>query len=151
MYLYQYIIPFVLIGLLLVKPSRLGAFILLADQYVYYTLVLDVPFFYYYSICALINLITGAILQDKYFKSAMCSYLLVFVNIYGYLIWYNYIPPISYDMLSAVVVIAQLIGIFPDELYNGIHRAFKQFRLVRRTCFDNYQACVKMYKNTTTK
>ena len=141
MYLYQYVTLFILIGLLPIK----------ADQYSYSLMVLDLHPFYYYSICSLINLITGALLQDKYFKSAMCSYLLVFVNIYGYLIWYNYIPPISYDMLSAVVVIAQLIGIFPDELYDGIHRALKQFRMARRTCFDNYQACVKMYKNTTTK
>ena len=151
MYIYQYIIIAILIFVLLSKASNVGAFILLVEQYIYSLVVFDLHAFYYYSSCAAINFITGMLLSNKYLKSALCSYALVFVNIYGYFAWYNYLSPTSYDMLSAVIVVIQITGIFPDDLLNRICRAFNEFSLAIRTSFDNYKTCVKMYKNKPTK
>ena len=151
MYDYQYIVLLVLVVMLFSKTSNLGAFILLSEQLFYYLFVVDIAPFIYYSLCATINILVGILLQNKYLKSAICSYLLSFVNIYGYFLWYNYHSPISYGMLSAVIVVAQLMGIFPDGIYDRVHRAFNKLRLANRASFDNIKTCVKMFKNTPTK
>lgn len=134
------------------KASSKGAFILLCGYFVYSLLVfIDIPadsYNYYYSCASFINLVVGYILQKHNKCAAVCSYALVFINIYGSYLWYQYLPPDNYDNISLVVLLIQLITITPRGLLNGLRRdkVHREHALAKPTSFDSFQSHVTMYK-----
>ena len=137
------------------KASSKGAFILMCGYFVYSLLVIyDIPaesYIYYYSCAALINLVVGYLLQRTNKLAAMCSYALVFINIYGSYLWYQYLPPDNYDNISLVVLLIQLITITPRGLINGLkrNRFYSKYFVVESHGFDSLQSRVTMYKIQT--
>lgn len=136
MYYYQYLIILVLIVLLFVRASRYGALILLIDQLSYLLFISDISAEAYYSLSATINILAGFALHKKYKLSAICSYCLVFINIYGYGLWYLYYPPLSYDVVTSLVVVIQLIGILPSDNLDRIRRLYDKYIVAKRLGFN---------------
>lgn len=152
MYFYQFIVLAVLLALCLIKEKRNAAFIVLIANTIYFLFIIDLHAYYYYSICAALNLSVGVSLQNlQYRRLAIFSYLLVLAQIYGFGSWYNYYPPVSYDIICSILTIMQLIGIFPSGTFDRVRRIFIKSSLVKSTGFNRSQAYVKMPKNTSAK
>ena len=148
MHTHKYIIMLVLF-MYFYKASSKGAFIILCGYFVYSLLVIyDIPaesYIYYYSCASLINLVVGYFLHKVNKLAALCSYSLVFINIYGAYIWYQYLPHDNYDNISLVVLLVQLITITPRGLINGLRRDSK-YTVAKPHGFDSFQSRVTMYK-----
>jgi len=145
------VIIFLLIFLLIFnEASRYDAFILFVAYSFYQLSIVDLDAIYYYSCASLLNLSVGFILHHKNKYAAICSYSLIFVNILGFFLWYQYLPPTIYDNISLVILIIQLITITPKGLLNGL-RYYIQHHAPSSNVFDSLESCDKMYKNQTTK
>ena len=156
MFYYQYLIMLVLLYLCCKAPNK-GAFILLMG-YIFHEAVnlygfSEDKYIYYYSVSMTINLIIGYLLQKHSLSAAICSYGLVFVNIYGALLWYAYLPHDAYDSIFAVILFIQLIVIIPIGVLNGftIHRTTNKRNVDGPTRFDGGEKVARMYKNTAKK
>lgn len=154
MYTYQFLVLLVVFALVIKAPNK-GAFYLLIRLLLsFYIVYVDIPaeqYSYYYLVCGTLDLLTGIALQKKYNNPAICSYLLVLANVYGYGTWYAYISPVSYDIICSILIILQLIGILPRAIHDGIRRVLDEFSVAKSTFFNSYKTYAKMYKNTSTK
>ena len=139
MHTYQTIIIVLLICLLFVKASRYGAFILITTYFIYYLLISDLSAIYYYSCTATLNLFVGLILHRKYKYAALCGYALVFVDLYGFFIWHQYIGSVSYDIISGVVLIMQLLFLLPNGVVDCVrgYTGFNKYSLAKSDDFDS--------------
>ncbi len=135
----QIIVVASFVALLSVKASRSGAFTMLIASMVYYPFIADLPAIYYYSCAATLNLFVGLILHRKYKYAALCGYALVFVNLYGFFIWYQYISPVSYDIISGVVLIMQLLFLLPSGVIDCVrgYTGFNKYSLAKSDDFDS--------------
>lgn len=137
-----------------IKASDKGAFYLLLAYLAYYVLLyIDIPasqYMHYYSLSAMLSLLCGMALQRCNIKAALCSYIMVFVNIFGAALWYNYREPCLYDTISALVLALQMILITPKGVINGL-RIYWQHITAKLASFDDVQSRVTMHKNQTKK
>jgi hypothetical protein len=138
------------VALLLNKASKSDAFVLFVAYSFYQLFIVDLGAIYYYSCTSLLNLSVGLVLHHKNKYAAICSYSLIFVNILGFFLWYQYLPPTIYDNISLVILIIQLITITPKGLLNGF-RYNIQHPNSSSNGFDSFRSCVKMLKNQTKK
>jgi len=146
-------ILFVCIAILLMfRASRNGALILTIDWVVYLIFILPLDVDYYYAATAGINTLVGLVLCKRYIGVAICSFLFIPVNYYGYMLWYNYQLPDSYDNISLYLSIIQLLLIIPKGTYSYVARRFSVKRpMVRAANFDSRDSCAKMHKSTQAK
>ena len=150
---YQYMIIFCYALLLISSPSRRGAVIILSAFLLYYLLVNPLEWKYYYAATALINTVAGFLLCKKYLAASICSFSLILINAYGYMLCYNYQPPDNYDNISLTILIIQLITMLPKGLFNGIYSSGRNGKhtMVRAPDFDGGKARVIMYENKEQK
>lgn len=132
----QVIIYSTVITLLFNKASQKDAFVLFVAYSFYEIKIVDLDAIYYYSCASLLNLIVGLILHHKNKLAAICAYSLIFVNLLGFYIWYQYLPSTIYDNISLVILIAQLITILPKGLLNGLGYYFK-YIMAKPNGFDS--------------
>ncbi len=139
MHTYQVFIVFSLIALMATKASRYGALVVLVELSIYYSFTAGLPAIYYYSCTATLNLLVGLILHRKYKYAAVCGYALVFVNLYGFFIWHQYISPVSYDIISGVVLIMQLLFLLPSGVVDCVrgYTGFNKYSLAKPDDFDS--------------
>jgi len=117
------LVIFSLITLLLTnEASKSDAFVLFVAYSIYQLYIVDLDAIYYYSCASLLNLCVGLVLHHQNNSAAICSYSLIFVNMLGFFLWYQYLHPLVYDNISLVILIIQLIAIMPKGLLNGIGR-----------------------------
>lgn len=105
--------------LLAMKATREGALILLASNLIYFVLIIDTKWTVYYSVLALLNIVTGIFLQDKYKISAFCSYSLVIVSVLGFWLRYKNYPPDLFNVICWIILSIQLIFFIPRILSHG--------------------------------
>jgi len=141
------IVPFAIFG-----ASKFGASVLLSEWLLYFILINNLPGEYYYAATAGINTLVGIVLCKRYIGVAICSFLFIPVNYYGYMLWYNYQLPDSYDNISLYLSIAQLLLITPKGTYSYVARRFSVKRpVVRAANFDSRDSCAKIHKSTQAK
>jgi hypothetical protein len=90
----------------------------------------------YYILMGCTTLIVGIAIQYEFKIAAMCSYLLVFVNVIGYYLWYKHYSHDLYEVISAIILITQFLSILPKALFNGITRPNDRYSLDGATGFD---------------
>lgn len=146
----QFIIYSIIFLLLFNKASRTDAFILLLAYSIYQLKIVNLDAIYYYSCTSFLNLCVGLVLHHRNKCAAICSYSLIFVNLLGFFMWYQYLPPNIYDNISLFILIIQLITITPKGLLNGLGHYSKYF-MAKSHGFDGNQTRVTMYKNQTRK
>ena len=153
MHNYQAIILLSLIALIASKASRYGALVILLELSIYYSLISDLSAIYYYSCTATLNLFVGLVLHNRYKLAALCAYALVFANLYGFFIWYQYIDPVSYDIISGILLTAQLLFLLPKGFRDAIRdfTASSKRGLVQSADFDSRQPRVTISKTTNKK
>jgi len=141
----QWIIFFIIFLLLFNKASRVDAFILITAYIIYQSFVVDLSAVYYYSIAASLNLIVGLVIHSRNKYAAMCSYSLIFVNVFGYFLWYQYYDPDIYDNISLSILALQIITILPKGLLNGLGNIIK-YIMAKSPIFNSIQSRVTMHK-----
>ena len=153
MHNYQAIILLSLIALIASKASRYGALVILLELSIYYSLISDLSAIYYYSCTATLNLFVGLVLHNRYKLAALCAYALVFANLYGFFIWYQYIDPVSYDIISGILLTAQLLFLLPKGFRDAIrhYAVFSKPSVVQSADFDSSQPRVTISKTTNKK
>ena len=117
----QYIIIFFYFLLLLSRKSRQGALVMLLSFFAYGVVINNFSWEYYYASAGLLQLVLVMALSKRYLSASVCSLLLIVVNFYGFVICYNYYPPVSYDIACAAILIIQLLLIASKGLLNGIN------------------------------
>lgn len=137
MYSYQIAIMMALCLLCFNKASFWGAFTLYVAYCIYSPIIVPMSAIYYYSCAAFLNLIVGIILHIKYKSTAICSYGLVFVNLFGFWLWHASFDPFLYDMMSALILVIQLISLIPKRLLNGFKfRSYSKRPMVKPDIFN---------------
>lgn len=136
--------------LLLYKASNNDAFILFVGYCFYFLTIGMFEGGYYYTGSALINMIIGLSLHFINRKAAMCSYILVPVNMFGFLIWYSYSPPDIYNYIAISVLIAQILFVLPRGIQDGLRRCYKHI-MAKHPVFNSNQARVTMHKTEAHK
>ena len=105
------------------KDSQFSAVILVVAYLFYQAFIVDTPLVLRYSYSAFLNLIVGIALHKRNVYAALCSYILVLCNVFGFILWVNYYAHHTYDNISLVILALQAITIFPTRLLNGLrHR-----------------------------
>ena len=117
------------------KASFWGAFTLCTAYCIYAPLIVPMPAICLYSCAASLNLIVGVILHKDFRVAAVCAYLLVLVNVGGFLLWVKFYPHALYDNISAIILIIQISSLLPKGLLNGLRRNV-QHPMVKRPFFN---------------
>jgi len=125
--------------------SRSGAFILFVAYCFYEKNIVDLSATYYYSGSSLLNLIVGLTLFHERKAAAICSYFLVILNVFGYLLWYGYYPPAIYDNIALIILSMQLVFILPKGMVNGLRSDIK-YIVAKSAIFNRIKTSVTMYK-----
>lgn len=146
----QWAIFFIITLLLLKRVAITAAFILFIAYFFYDRYIIDLDGVYYYSCSALLNLLTGMVLQLINKPAAICSYMLVHLNVLGFFLWYNYYPPDIYDNIAIVILVAQLILILPKGLINGLGYNSKHI-MAKSGGFDGTKTRITVHKDKKTK
>lgn len=150
MYMYQWVLISSIFALLFNKAARVGAFYILCSYIVYMMFYPLLDGIYYYSFSAAINLCLGAILHDKNRLAALCSYMLVFANLIGFIMWYTYQKPAAYDIACSILLIAQAISIIPGGKSNGL-RYYLQYIALSLVSFNRRKQSVTITKTQQKK
>ncbi|PHR55926.1 MAG: hypothetical protein COA43_14500 [Robiginitomaculum sp.] len=123
--IYISIIVVSLIALLTISKQRHEIIALL----VYYAIgvamyfIIDVESYNsYYVIMCISSLSLAVVIQDEFKFAALCSYLLIPINILGYFLWYKYYPHDLYSVLASCLLIIQFLSILPKAILNGTTR-----------------------------
>lgn len=132
------------------KESSLLAFVLIIHSLFYYSFVVNATDIHYYSYSAIINLMLGMYLQTKNKNAAICSYLLVPIDGFGFLLWYGDYYPDIYDNIAILIHSIQLITITPKRLRNGFRDSIKHF-IANSSVFNSIKPRVTMYRITQDK
>ena len=114
---------------------------------VYTASTLNVGTAYYYMSAATIEASIAYLLNKRYRVIAYLGYLLIFVNFYGLMLYKAKLPPLTYDVVYAIISITQFLFLLVRALPNGIHRLHCQHWLVRAINFDSRGAYDRMYKS----
>lgn len=141
---------FLIITLLLFNgASRSGAFILFVAYCFYEKNIVSLDAVYYYSCSSLLNLIVGLTLYPERSVAAICSYSLVIINVFGYLLWYTGCDPDIYDNIALLILTTQLVFILPKGMINGL-RDDIQYIVAKSPIFNRIKTSVTMYKSNQT-
>lgn len=146
----QWILFAVIYVLIFNRASELGAIVLFTAYSFYALFVIDLDAVYYYSVTALINLCSGLALHANNKYTAICSYFLVVINLLGFWLWYQYLPPALYDNICLAILFIQVITIIPKGLLNGL-RDYCKHTLANITIFNRNKARVTIHKSKAQK
>lgn len=121
------------------KSVRLSAICFLAGWFVYlcfyfYEILHDS---WYYIFSAIIETAIAYALNKRFRLVSYLGYSLIFINLYGYYLFYNGLSPISYDIIYAVITITQVLLLIFRGLLNGVNRSCNHIAVVRFINFDS--------------
>ena len=136
MYFYQYILLAGFSCLLFYKETRFASLIFLLCWVVYLTLFIDANISYKYIACATIELIIGYLLNKKFRLVSYINYILIFVNIFGLMLYKSKLDPMPYDLIYAILSVTQLLLLILRVNLNGLHRLRPEHLMVRIANFD---------------
>ena len=137
MTLYQLIIIWVFVALLIPPKTRVAALVILAFNFVYFQFVLNLEWTEYYHYSATLAAVVGVILYRRYRLVSLLSFLLIPANIIGYLLCKNYFDPYIYDNMCLTIILLQIIVLLSRGLTNGISWGNKRNPLVFLADFDS--------------
>ena len=80
---------------------------------------------YYYLLTSALNLIVMFSVISKYFWVGVLSFALIPVNFFGWVLYENYYPPTTYDIIARIIIFTQIILIILRGL-NGIGHMFSK-------------------------
>ena len=127
MYLYQYLIMAALCCLYFNKKTSLAAEAFLLGWLFYILVTMKVDVIYYYSITALVELIIGYRLNYKFRLISYMNYALVIVNLFGLYLYKNGFQPTYYDIIYAIISMAQVLLLLSRLGYGRIGVHLKYF------------------------
>jgi len=119
--------------------------------YIYFLLFVDVNYSWYYALSATIELSIGVILSAKYRLVSYLNYSLIIVNLFGLYLYKNNIPPLSYDIIYAVISIIQVLILIARGAIHGGNRYYHEAALVFIVDFDSRQTRDILHKYQPTK
>ena len=151
MYFYQYILLAGFVCLLFNKETRFPASVFLCGWVIYTLSTLSVSTAFYYISAATIEAAIAYSLNKRHRAVAYLGYLLIFVNIYGLMLYRNKIGPLSYDVIYAIISVTQFLFLLVRAIPNGLNRLPAKHFVVRAVNFDSRGAYGRMYKNTQAK
>ena len=147
--IYIALISFALIMLLMIAKQK-HEFLALLSYYAIGVLIYELlpvdTYNYYYMCMAACALITGIFIYDEFKVAAMCSYSLVLVNTFGYLLWYKFYPHDLYNVFSAIMLIIQFLSILPKVKLNGVAKLNSRRIMAVTTDSDGDWSNDKMHK-----
>ena len=146
MTIYQFVFIGAFIALLFPKQSRVAAVVTLAFNAIYFTFIIDLDWTQYYLYSATLNTMLGVILFRWYRVVATLSFLLIPVNIIGYLLCKYYYEPTIYDNMCLIIILLQIITLTLRGLLNGTNRRRDNSPLVFLVNFDSNKNRAKMQK-----
>lgn len=132
----QWVVFSIILLVFFVKANKTDAFILLCTYLYYIEFIIPLSDIYYYSGSALLNLGAGLSLHFINKNAAICSYLLVPLNVIGYLLWYKYYPPTIYDNIALLILVLQLVTLLPKGALNGLRYNCK-YIMAKSTYFNS--------------
>jgi hypothetical protein len=132
------------VALLIPPQTRMAAFVMLAFNFIYFQFVLNLDWTEYYHYSATLCATIGVILYRKYKLVALLSFLLIPVNIIGYLLCKNYFDPYIYDNMCLTITLLQVVVLLSRGLTNGISWGNKRNPLVFLADFDSRKNHAKM-------
>jgi len=139
-----FIVAFVV--LLIPERSRLAAIVILVFNLIYFQFILPLDWEVYYHFSATLNTLLGVILYYRYKSVAILSFLLIPINVIGYLLCKNYYDPFIYDNMCFVVIALQIILLTVRGLTDGTSWGGKRNSLVFLANFDSYKNHAKIQK-----
>jgi len=147
MYTYQYFILAAFCGLYFNKKTKLASELFLFGWAFYFLFTIDLSATLYYSIAATIEAFIGYMLNKRYRLVSYLSYSLILVNVLGIVLYKNGFQPTYYDIIYAIISIAQVaLLIIRVADYGGRGFYFEHIMDVL-TDFDSRKARDTMYKN----
>jgi hypothetical protein len=151
MYFYQYILLAGFTCLLFNKETRFASVVFLLSWVVYLLLFIDATVSYKYIACATLELSIAYLLNNRFRLVSYIGYFLIFVNIFGLMLYKNKLDPMPYDFIYAILSVTQLILLILRVNLNGLHRLHPEHIMVRIANFDGGQSSVTMHKTQTNK
>lgn len=136
------------IALLIPRQSRLAAFIILSFSVIHFNFIVPLDWTEYYLYSATLNTVLGVILFRWYKLVATLSFLLIPVNILGYLLCKNYYEPTIYDNMCLIIILLQIIMLTIRGLLNGIDRRYNYSPMVFLVNFDSNKNHAKIQKRS---
>tara|TARA_R110001632_G_scaffold216657_1_gene344979 strand:+ start:769 stop:1227 length:459 start_codon:yes stop_codon:yes gene_type:complete len=130
------------------KESSFAAKVILALNAVYFSFVINMDWDDYYLYTATINTVVGVIIFNKYKLVAILFFLLIPVNILGYLLCDNNYEPNTYNNFCIAITLLQIIVLSSRGLTNGISWGNKRNPLVFLADFDSRKNHAKIQKTT---
>jgi len=149
---YNLIFDLIIIGAFIAlsfkKESSFAAKVILALNAVYFSFVINMAWDDYYLYTATINTAAGVIIFNKYKLVAILFFLLIPVNILGYLLCDNNYEPNIYNNFCIAITLLQIIVLSSRGLANGISWGNKRNPLVFLVNFDSRKNHAKIQKTT---
>lgn len=139
MYTYQYLILAALCGLYFNNQTSKAAETLLLAWAFYIAVTMHLSTEYYYAATAFVELLIGYKLNQKYRLVSYMSYSLILVNLLGLMLFKNGLQPTSYDIIYAIISIAQILLLMIRVSY-GRNRIPFQRLMDNLVSFDSRKA-----------
>ena len=79
----------------------------------------------YFAVNAAFDFVLMWLLLPKYFWVGVLSFALIPVNFFGWVLYENYYPPTTYDIIAKIIIFTQIILIIVRGL-NGIGHIFSK-------------------------
>ena len=141
-----------LVALLFIARQKIEIFVLLlyyAAGVLMSVAINPINYNHYYVTMGTVSLAVGYIISYEFKVAAICSYLLVPINITGYLMWYKYYPHDLYNVIAAILLIIQFLSILPKALFNGLGRTSNRYSLDGGAGFNGGEEYDTMHKRPT--
>ena len=144
---YQFIFIGAFIALSIPKKTRAASILILFFNLFYFLFIIDVSWKYYYLYSATLNTVLGVTLYFLSYKVVgLLSFLLIPVNILGYVLCKNYQEPYLYDNMCAIIILLQILSLIARGLTDGADSRVKDSPLVFLVDFDSNKNRAKIQK-----
>ncbi len=150
MYLYQYILMAGYTCLFFNDKTKEAATAFILGWCVYIGFVYGCGVTYYFALSAIIETAIAYKLNKRYRLVSYISYSLILVNMVG-LIMNLYGVKFVYDVVYAILAVAQFILLLARMVFDGSGRANYKWFIVRCVNFDSRKTYATMRKNQPTK
>ena len=118
---YLFIVLFSLLAIS--KDTRKACLVFLVSYFLYKYLILPVSGFYYYHLCALLNLIVGLVIIKRNFVVGCLSFSLIPANLLGFFLFMKYYEPTIYDNIALTIILLQLLTLSMRSLHGIFTRS----------------------------
>lgn len=151
MYAYQYLILAAFCGLYFNGRTKLAAELFLFGWAFYFVFTIELSATLYYSLTATIEAVIGFMLNKRYRLISYLNYSLILVNLFGLVLYKNGFQATSYDIIYAIISIAQVLLLIIRALGYGRDRIYFKCFMDNLVNFDSRKTRGTMYKYQATK